>query len=553
MKNGDWYTQVKDYTERLVGLRGVSPGIDEIAVAKEILTMLRADGLEQIYTECALDALENDPYGRQNVYAFLRGASPETVVLLGHFDTVDTYDYGALEALALDPSALLERKDAFLPASEAEADFSDWMFGRGAADMKSGIAVHIALMRHLAQISQAEPYPLSILLLATCDEENESAGILHAIPMLLRLRERYGLNYIGALNTDYVTSRYPGDERRYIYAGSIGKLLPSFLCIGRESHAGDPFRGLDANLLSAELIRDLSMNDALCDAIPGQIAAPPVTLHATDLKSHYDVQLPIMSYFYLNVLTLTTTPRELLTHLSQRTENVVTQLLQRIDETEQRWHQASGELDWPERLQQRTGIVYRYADLYAEMVQKFGLERVSGELVAEHARWSNAVDRRELCMHLTQRLWQLSGHQGPAVIIFYAPPYYPALSPVVGPLQNAIDAVVAAHPEIQLEQRPFFPYLSDMSYLGLDLDLDLAALEANLPIWQSDNVSLSAGAYHLPLTEMQSLNIPAINWGPFGRGAHQRDEAVLMSYSFGILPQLLLETLEQLATSSTRN
>jgi arginine utilization protein RocB len=424
------------------------------------------------------------------------------------------------------------------------------MFGRGAADMKSGLAVNIALIRHIAQNSQTEAYPLSILLLATPDEENESAGVLHAISLLLRLREHYSLNYIGALNTDYVTSLYPGDERRYIYAGSIGKLLPSFLCVGGESHAGDPFRGLDANLLAAELIRDLSMNDALCDVVPGQIAAPPVTLHATDLKAHYDVQLPHMSYFYLNVLTLTTTPKELLARLSQRTENVLVQLLQRIDETERRWLQASEEPDRPKRLQKRSGTVYRYADLYAAMVQKFGQERVSRELASEQARWSDTIDRRELCMYLTQRLWQLSGYQGPAVIIYYAPPYYPALAPVFGPLQSAVAAVVAAHPEIQLEQRPFFPYLSDMSYLSLEPDLDLTALEANLPTWQSNASSAPAGSYHLPLAEIQSLNIPAINWGPFGRGAHQRDEAVLMSYSFGILPQLLFETIEQLAASS---
>ena len=49
--------------------------------------------------------------------------------------------------------------------------------------------------------------------------------------------------------------------------GTIGKLLPSFLVVGAESHVGEPFEGLDANLLAAELIADLSMNDALCDVI----------------------------------------------------------------------------------------------------------------------------------------------------------------------------------------------------------------------------------------------------------------------------------------------
>jgi arginine utilization protein RocB len=37
-----------------------------------------------------------------------------------------------------------------------------------------------------------------------------------------------------------------------------------------------------------------------------------------------------------------------------------------------------------------------------------------------------------------------------------------------------------------------------------------------------------------------------INLGPYGRGVHQSGEGVLMSYSFGILPQLIYEVIERL-------
>ena len=86
-----------------------------------------------------------------------------------------------------------------------------------------------------------------------------------------------------------------------------GKLLPSFLIVGKEAHVGEPFQGVDANLLAAELIRDLSMNDALCDVVRSsnktqdvqdvQVTPPPVTLRASDLKTHYDVQLPFRCLF----------------------------------------------------------------------------------------------------------------------------------------------------------------------------------------------------------------------------------------------------------------
>jgi arginine utilization protein RocB len=548
MRDKNWFDVVRCYTERLVSIRGVSPGVDENHVAQAVLALLHEDNLGSAYTASGLDPLENDPYGRHNAYAFLRGSSPATVVLLGHFDTVDTQDYGELEQWALTPHELATRSGLLLPEGERHLDTNDWMFGRGAADMKSGVAINIALIRHIAQTARTTPFPLSLVMLATPDEENESAGALQAVRFLSRLRAQYNLHYLGVLNTDYVTSLYPDDPHRYIYSGSIGKLLPGFLCIGRESHAGLPFRGLDANLLSAELIRDLSMNDALCDSVPGQVAAPPVTLHATDLKAHYDVQLPFAAYFYINVFTLTTTPQQLLERLRERAQAVLTQLLLRIDETEQRWLRASNVQGAHEQLQQRSGVVLTYAELYAETVQRLDKGHVDAILKQEWQRWSMTEDSRERCLHLVHRLWTLSNRRGPAIVIYYSPPYYPAVPPVHGPLQDAVQAVIAAHPEAQLELRPYFPYLSDMSYLYLEPGLDLSVVQANMPVCPSSDQEPLPGAYHLPLAEMQQLQLPVINWGPFGRGAHQRDEAVLMPYTFAELPQLLYEALLHLAS-----
>jgi arginine utilization protein RocB len=548
MMRKDWYNEVKQYTERLVGMRSVSPGEGEIRVAQEIIRLLRADDLGAVYTESGFDALEGDLYGRQNAYAFLHGTSGATVVLLGHFDTVDTQDYGALEPLALEPAALAEKYEELLPANERGVDRSDWMFGRGVADMKSGVAVNIALMRRFAREAREAPLPLSLLMIATPDEENNSAGVLQAVHLLLHLRERHKLNYIGLLNTDYVTELYPGDEHRYLYSGSIGKLLPGFLCIGTTSHAGDPFNGLDANLLAAELIRDLSMNDELCDAVPGQLAAPPVTLRASDLKSHYDTQLPLSAYFYLNVLTLTTQPAQLLDRLQMRVQDVLGQLLQRLDRTERRWRQAHGERQ--DSFRPRSGSVLTYNELYAEAVQLLGKERVEAEVLQEWRKWPATVDGRDRSLHLSHRLWTLSGRQGPAVVLYFAPPYYPAVAPIAGPLQDAVNAVIRAHPEVQLKQYPYFPYLSDISYMSLDPGIDLSKLQANMPVWQPADLPPLPGAYSLPLSEIQRLNIPSIDWGPFGRGAHQRDEAVLMSYTFETLPQLLYETIKHLDEGS---
>lgn len=544
-----WYQVVKEFTLRLVNIRSVSPSEGENQVAREVLRLLLDDNLNHAYTTYGLDPIENDPYQRHNAYAFLRGQSPATLILLGHFDTVDIKDYGPLEPLALDPLKLTEKQHLLLQEGDETENADDWLFGRGVVDMKSGVAVNIALMRCLAEQARSTPLPISVLMLATPDEENESAGVLQAVRFLQELQARYQLSYVGVINTDYTKSLYPGDPHHYIYTGTIGKLLPSFLCIGRASHVGDPFNGIDANLIMAELIRDLSMNDALCDTVRGQITSPPVTLHATDLKTHYNVQLPFVSYFYLNVLTFTSEPKELLERLRVHAQRCLARLLTDLEKAEQRWQRATDEHIQQEPRQAFSIVVTTYAELYNDTVQRLGRSIVDAELDAEWKRWPATLDKRERSRHLVSRLWTVSGRQGPAVILYYAPPYYPHVAATPCALQDAIETIMQAHPEEHLVIQEYFPYLSDLSYLRLDTGINITALKENMPVWQDVQTKgdLRPGAYHLPLEAIRQLNIPVVNFGVHGRGAHQRDESVLMSYSFGALPQLLYETIEQLA------
>lgn len=381
---------------------------------------------------------------------------------------------------------------------------------------------------------------------ATVDEEKESAGILHATHLLSRLRHHYHLDYLGAINTDYTAARYPGDTHRYIYAGTIGKLLPSFLVIGREAHVGAPFDGIDANVVAAELIRTLSLNDKLCDVAGSHRLPPPVTLHASDLKTRYDVQLPYMASFYLNVLTCSSEPGQILTHLQRLAGEAMEAVLQRIDAAERQWRQASAHPVQTEVMRPRSGIVLTYAELCARLAQQFGQEHLDAE---REQAWGNCppqLDARERTLHLVRRLWQGSGLSGPAVVLYYSPPYYPHVLPTSCALLDAVKATAQVHPELHLMVEDYYPYIADISYLGLDPERDLTALTANLPIWQTPNKPARSGAYTLPLAAMQDVSMPVINLGPYGRGVHQPGEAVLMSYSFGIVPQLIWEVIERL-------
>ncbi len=317
--------------------------------------------------------------------------------------------------------------------------------------------------------------------------------------------------------------------------------------VGRESHVGEPFSGADANLLAAELIGDLSMNPNLCDHVRGQSTPPPVTLHAADLKAHYDVQLPFAAYFYLNVLTFSTTPDQLIETLRERATAVLTRTLARIDSAERAWVAAQDDANWQPRATPRTGDVLTWRELRAGCVARLGEEAVVAALDDAWRRLPEGIDSRERSMRMTHALWTLSGREGPAIVLYYSPPYYPHIAAAPCELHTAVAEVAAAHPDLQLSVEEFYPFISDMSYLQLDTTADLTALTANMPVWREDEASPVAGDYSLPLAEIAALGLPVVNFGPYGAGAHQRGERLLMSYSFETLPRLLLETIEQLS------
>ena len=38
-----------------------------------------------------------------------------------------------------------------------------------------------------------------------------------------------------------MTSEFEGDENKYVYIGTVGKLMPSFYVVGKETHVGESF------------------------------------------------------------------------------------------------------------------------------------------------------------------------------------------------------------------------------------------------------------------------------------------------------------------------
>jgi uncharacterized protein YqhQ len=92
---------------------------------------------------------------RLAVLAFVRAGkeTARTVLLNGHFDVVDTDVCGDLAEAAFDADTYTRRvAERDIPA-EAREDLAtgNWLFGRGVMDMKSGLALHMAYLAHMAR------------------------------------------------------------------------------------------------------------------------------------------------------------------------------------------------------------------------------------------------------------------------------------------------------------------------------------------------------------------------------------------------------------------
>ena len=479
--------------------------------------------------------LQELPDGRKNVFAFVRGASAKTAVLMGHFDTVPPSPGQALGAGAAG-------EDAFL-------------FGRGSLDMKSGIAVAMALMEQWAKAGT--PPPVSVLFVATCDEEVESSGVLRAIGLLAALkggREGGGpaersdrdaaarltggltCELAGVINVDYTSERFPGDAEYHAWEGTIGKVLAVVYVRGYQTHAGEYFRGFHAIGLLSRLVTDIDGNHQLAGSAP-----PPVTLKVADAKTEYNVMTSPAGWAYFNVFTTGKTPARILGELRAIARGAVDGYLDGLNASFRAWGEAAnvpaGGLMWE-------APVVTWSELLRLATEGSGEEKVTAALArsVEEAR-SKGADVRETGIAMIEALAGLTGNRDPLVVLGFLPPFYPYVAPDAGPFGSAVRRAVAACATpsgraVTIE--PFYPYISDMSYLRIEPEIrrDLESVAGETPGWGS--------LYGLDLETIARVDLPVVNVGPYGFGAHQSEERVEREYTFTVLPRLILDIVHSL-------
>ncbi|MBB5324066.1 arginine utilization protein RocB [Anoxybacillus tepidamans] len=533
-----WQTrqQLKQLLCRLVEYASVSGSEAEVRLAEYIADQLHT--LDYFQTNRELVQLHPTGDGRYFVTALVKKEEQvrDTIVLVSHFDVVDVQDYGAWKEIAFAPETLTERfyeQKEQLPADvQADLQHDEWLFGRGVMDMKCGLALHMSLIEQACH----GQFNGNLLLLTVPDEEVNSVGMRAAVPTLVEMAKKYDLVYQLVLNSEPMFTRYPGDQTNYIYTGSIGKVLPGFYCYGKETHVGEPLAGLNANLMVAQIVNELELNTDFCEVFGGEVSPPPTNLFQTDLKEDYSVQIPHRAVTLFNLFLQQKSLDDVTASLVELAKRAAERMEKRYHEQAVRFAQMEGST--PKWISVN---VWTFAELRQKAVEMFGREKIE-QLEKNIFMSERGKDERERTIEFVDQLGILCKDLAPMIVLFYAPPYYPAVNssdePFIQRLVSSLQQYAHEKHGITLVQQHYFGGISDLSYVGLQQPLaSLRVLAANMPMWNQ--------GYTLPIEALAEFNVPVLNVGPVGRDAHQWTERLNVPFAFETVKDWLVYTIEK--------
>ena len=490
--------------------------------------------------------LPNDKWNRKSLIAIMRGKkddSKKTVIMIGHTDTVGISDYGVLKDFANKPYELTEKfKEIELPDEvKRDLESGEYLFGRGLFDMKTGDAIIMAVMEEIS--NDIENFSGNLIFCGVCDEEANSGGMLACVPELVKMKEDQGFEYTAVLDTDYMTSEYEGDENKYVYIGTVGKIMPSFFIVGKETHVGESFKGLDPNQIASSITNEINLNVKYCDVAEGEVSLPPITLKKSDLKSEYSCQIAKTAYMYFNYATQNSTPDEVLEKMKNAAQYAFQTTIDSLNYQYEVFCKMAGrtfkKLPWQAR-------VFSFNELYNMVKKEMGedldikLEKYTKELMDQEK-----YDTRDQSMKIVEFVHSLWSDRNPVIIVYFTPPYYPHVyvegktEKEIKLLEAVADAVENTKTDYKVVYKKFFPYISDLSYACAPKDPKvIAELKNNMPGFGK--------TYKLPIEDMQKLDLPVLDIGSFGKDAHKFTERIEKKYSFEVAPELVERTIKNL-------
>ncbi len=533
---------IKELMLELVSVQSDTGTVKERAMAEKIHSLVRESPYFVEHPECCGVYENGDILRRPVVWALRKGSGKRTVILEGHYDAVEIESYGILKPYALSPVLLKEKMRSMqIQDEELDRDLRDdrWCFGRGVADMKSGLAINLhALFTHPNEA-------VIILFVAVPDEENISAGALQAVELFERLKDRYALDYRLSIITEPQNIGIGTRQSVQLIQGSMGKFLPVILAKGVLAHSADLLNGLNSALILSEIVRGAELRTDMVSEDDGVFTQPPTTLLMRDLKTTYDVSIPEYSAACLNILFLNNKrPMAILEDLRRICSDALTKAIAAYDKA---FDTMKGKGFIEESCRRRfKGDVVLMTELEARLrsgAKDYELfkEALDARLVEEIR--AGGINLQTASIHYMKAILEKAQIMGPVVVIGIAPPYYLAVNNKyiekdIGDCLDGLGEYMASRHAVTVEPVPYLSGMTDMSYLSCACPReDRQFLE---------NLSIPRSAYDVPVERIARLNIPSLMIGPGAKCIHQAGERVYLPDVLERIPDVIGRIIERL-------
>ncbi|MBQ4425603.1 MAG: M20/M25/M40 family metallo-hydrolase [Lachnospiraceae bacterium] len=540
--------RIAELLTRLMAMKSFTCSEAENEPAEWFAGFFRSLPYFQKYPEdTGLYPIPGDPYGRSIPYALLRGKKPDTVVLSGHFDVVSAEEYGPAEEYAFRPDdPTLEKllRDFPLDAEQRrDLESGEWLWGRGAADMKGGLCMHAALFEQFARQAESASLDGCLLFVPVPDEESYSAGMRGAAEIFLQLQEKYGLNY--KLLIDPEPTR-EADGALTLSIGSVGKLMPVILVQGRKNHAGHFYEGFSALSVLADIYLRTNGSLEFSDVYQDEACVPPTWANLRDRKHGYDVSIPHRACGYFTALSFSATPED----VERKLKRICTEAFAAQVEKMDREYQIYKTMNKDTRQDHihYDPYVMSFHELCA-VLRGRDVAAFDAFYAGAYARAVDAVSRGKTSFpdataDLMEAVLNFSNIQVPVTIIGFAPPYYPPVHAdhvkgKEGYGSAALNFVAKLSEEAYgrpIRKEDFFMGISDLSYSAVTAPFDYEKLSENMPLW--------GDAYRIRFDTMEKIAIPSIIYGPIGRDYHTYAERVNKHSLFHVLPETTKALIE---------
>lgn len=267
----------------------------------------------------------------------------------------------------------------------------------------------------------------------------------------------------------------------------------------------------------------MEWNTLFLESDLGEETPLPVSLQQKDLKLQYSTQTPYRAAALYNVFIMKRTAAEIMDLFEQV-----------ANEAAMKCNESYKALCLREQIEGVGEVqVLRYEKLLSYAEGKFGGNFV--EQIKSEVKGNMDLDEREKSVRIAEKLMIQCQELSPAIVLLFAPPYYPAVNTSEDPLiMESVKLMkeTASLLDEEVSQIHYFNGLCDLSYVQYSDESDgWTAFEKNTPVW--------GDTYSIPFADMQKLQAPVLNVGPFGKDAHQRTERLHIESAFVHTPVML--------------